>query len=54
MPMKDPVLERESSDRFLLLSGEWKFRYLESIYDVKETFYRDGFSTEHHNNLAHA
>ncbi len=46
MPMKDPVLERESSDRFLLLSGEWKFRYLESIYDVKETFYRDGFSTE--------
>ncbi len=46
MPMKDPVLERGSSDRFLLLSGEWKFRYLESIYDAKETFYKDGFSTE--------
>lgn len=37
---------REDSDRFMLLSGEWQFRYHESIYEVKEEFYREGFSTE--------
>lgn len=37
---------RESSDRFMLLSGQWKFRFFESIYDVKEAFYQEGFSTE--------
>ncbi len=30
---------REQSDRFMLLSGEWKFRYLDSIYDLQEAFY---------------
>ena len=43
----DNILEdRESSDRFLLLSGEWKFRYFESVYEAKEKFYEEGFSVE--------
>ena len=34
--------ERETSDRFLLLSGTWKFRYYENVYDLKDEFYREG------------
>ena len=37
--------ERERSDRFLLLNGTWDFRYYESIYDLEEEFYADGFDT---------
>lgn len=44
--MNDPVEEREKSDRFVQLSGQWKFRYFDSIYDVKEEFYKEGFDTE--------
>ncbi len=44
-PLKDPVWEREASGRFMLLSGEWKFRYFDSIYDVKEEFFREGYDT---------
>ena len=33
------VDSREDSDRFQLLSGDWKFRYYESIYDLKEDFF---------------
>ena len=29
---------REESDRFVLLSGNWKFRYFDSIYDLQEEF----------------
>ena len=35
--------ERETSDRFLLLSGTWKFRYYENVYDLKDEFYREGY-----------
>ncbi len=31
--MDNLVDEREASDRFMLLSGQWKFRYFDSIYD---------------------
>ncbi len=34
------------TDRFVLLSGQWKFRYFDSIYDAKEEFYKEGFDTE--------
>ena len=34
------VSNREASDRFQLLNGEWNFRYYESIYDVNEKFYK--------------
>ena len=37
---------RDKSDRFVLLSGEWKFRYFDSIYQAKEAFYEEGFCTE--------
>ena len=30
---------RESSDRFLLLSGEWNFKYFKSVYDLQNKFY---------------
>lgn len=35
------VEHREASRRFQLLNGEWDFRYYESIYDLKEEFYRE-------------
>ncbi len=41
--MENPVRDREASDRFVLLSGEWKFRYFDSIYDVREEFFRENY-----------
>ena len=37
--------ERERSDRFVQLSGEWRFRYYDSIYEAKEEFWQEGFRT---------
>lgn len=45
IPASVQTAEREASDRFLLLSGEWKFRYFDSIYEAKEAFYEEGFDT---------
>ena len=39
----DLVEDRVSSDRFQLLSGTWKFRFFESIYDAQEPFYEMGY-----------
>lgn len=36
---------REDSDRMQLLNGEWKFRYYESIYGLKDAFYEMGYDT---------
>lgn len=33
------------TDRFVLLSGKWKFRYFDSIYDAKEEFFAEGYDT---------
>ncbi len=44
--MDNLVEDREDSDRFMLLSGQWKFKYFDSIYKVKEEFYKEGFDTE--------
>ena len=33
------VEHRETSDRFQLLNGSWKFRYYASIYDLQDAFY---------------
>ena len=30
-------------DRTLLLSGDWAFRYYDSVYDLTEEFYQDGY-----------
>ena len=35
----DFIEHRELSDRFLLLSGEWKFKYFKSVYDLQNKFY---------------
>ena len=35
--------KRSCSDRFVLLNGNWKFRYYESIYDLKEEFFEEKF-----------
>ena len=43
--MDDLAENREASDRFLLLSGDWKFRYFTSVYDVKEEFFAEGYDT---------
>ncbi len=37
--MGDLVLDREASDRFQLLSGEWKFRYYPSLEDLPENLF---------------
>lgn len=44
--LEDPVEHREASERFFLLNGMWKFRYYESIYDLKEEFYRENVPDE--------
>lgn len=39
---RDDLTEhRERSDRFVLLNGIWDFCYYDSIYDLKEEFYRE-------------
>lgn len=45
-PMGTLVHDREQSDRFQLLNGNWKFKYYKSIYDLQEKFYEKGSSTE--------
>lgn len=37
------VENRECSDRLMLLNGQWKFRYFESIYDVEDAFYEKSY-----------
>ncbi len=41
--MDDLVENRKGSDRIQFLNGVWKFKYFESIYDVKEEFFEQGF-----------
>lgn len=43
--MDDLVENRSHSDRFQLLNGDWKFQYFNSIYDVTEKFYEEGYDT---------
>ena len=41
--MDDLVENRENSDRFQLLNGNWKFKYCESIHDFEDLFYEEGY-----------
>ena len=41
--MDDFVENRKGSDRIQFLNGIWKFKYFESIYDVEEEFFKQGF-----------
>lgn len=45
------VEHREESDRILFLNGIWKFRYYNSIYDVKEEFYREGYDVSSYDEI---
>ena len=38
--------KRSMSERFLLLSGQWKFRYFENPYEVPEAFFENEFSSQ--------
>ena len=38
--------QREQSDRIQMLNGNWKFHYYDSIYDLKEQFYREDYDAE--------
>ncbi len=44
--MDNLIENREISDRFQLLNGEWKFKFYRSIYDVTDIFYESGYNTE--------
>ena len=37
----DLTEHREHSERFISLNGEWDFCYYDSIYDLREEFYRE-------------
>lgn len=41
--MDNSAEHRKDSDRFLLLSGKWKFCYYESIYNLQVKFYEENF-----------
>lgn len=43
--MNGLVHNREVSDRFQLLNGNWHFQYYNSIYDLKEKFFENGYDT---------
>lgn len=46
------VRNREESDRFQLLNGQWKFKYYESIYDLEEKFYLNNFEDKTFKNIS--
>lgn len=50
-PMGALAENREISDRFMLLNGNWKFRYYKSIYDLQEAFYREDAGTEDYDEI---
>ena len=38
-----PLDARDHSERIQFLNGTWKFRYYDSIYKLKDEFYREGY-----------
>ena len=50
---KDDLIEnRENSDRFLLLNGEWNFKYFDSIYEVTDAFFEEGYNISKFDKIA--
>ena len=45
-PMGILAANREDSDRFQLLNGQWRFRYYDSVYNLQEKFYEKGYRTD--------
>lgn len=50
-PMGPLVHDRETSDRFQLLNGNWKFNFYKSIYDLQEEFYQEEALTENYDEI---
>ncbi len=44
--MDNLIEHREASDRMQLLNGNWKFKYFDSIYDVKDPFYETDYDLQ--------
>lgn len=47
----DLTEKRENSERFFLLSGWWRFRYYDSIYDLEDFFFEEGYSAVNCDNV---
>lgn len=45
-PLTPGPWSREGSDRFLLLNGQWAFRYYESLHELAEPFYERNHPVE--------
>lgn len=46
------VENREASNRMQMLSGEWKFRYFPSIYNLEEAFYETDFDISDYDKIS--
>ena len=44
--MNELVEKRETSDRFQLLNGNWKFHYYKSVYDLQENFFEIDYNSD--------
>lgn len=44
--LDDTAEHREHSSRFQLLNGSWKFRYWESVNELREEFYREDYLSD--------
>ena len=51
-PMGALVTDRERSDRFQLLNGDWKFRYHESVHMLQEEFFAEGYDASGFDTIA--
>lgn len=45
-PQRQAAGARETSDRFQLLNGRWRFRYFPSIYDLQDEFFAPDYAAE--------
>ncbi len=46
------VERREDSDRLQLLNGEWRFRYYDSIFQLKDAFYEMDYDILSHDRIS--
>lgn len=46
------VENREQSDRMMLLNGQWKFKYYDSILDVQEQFYEKDYDVNEYDTVS--
>lgn len=44
--MGNMARDREKSDRIQMLSGKWRFKYFQSIYDLYDKFYESDYHTD--------